>query len=326
MREISKFGIVVVMTVGVLSLLVSNDAHAQANRTFVSGHGSDTNSCTLAAPCRSLAQALTQTAPGGEVTVLDSAGYGPATITQSVTITNPTGVEAGITAPSGNNAITITAPSTASITLRGLTLLGGGAGANGIVLNSSAGGSLNIIGCFIKDFTANGIVVQPSAGTLTALISDTYTLNNGGSGINIAPTSSGMVNFAITQVTAKDNVNGFSLDASASNGKVSGVISGSHVDYNSSNGITASGKSGFFNVYVHVKDSYVTRNGNNGVSALNTGMAVAFFSGAGIVLNNVYAISNFVDVATGSGSSIFSFKNNVFGSTSGGLPTSATLN
>jgi hypothetical protein len=277
MRKISKFGIVVVMAVWVLALLVSNHAHAQANRTFVSGHGTDSGSCTLAAPCRSFAYAITQTAPAGEITVLDSAGYGSVTITQSVTITNPGGVEAGITASSGNNAITITAPSTAGITLRGLTLLGGGVGANGIVVNSSAGGSLNIVGCFIKDFTASGIAIQPSAGTLTALISDTYALNNGGTAINIAPTSSAAVNFAITQVTAKDNVNGFSLDASASNGKVSGVISDSHVDYNSSNGITASGKSGFFNVYVHVKDSYVTRNGNNGVSAVNTGVAVAFF-------------------------------------------------
>jgi hypothetical protein len=325
MRKISKFALVALVALRALSVLASSDAHAQSNRTFVSGHGSDSSSCTLTAPCRSFAQAVTQTAPGGEITVLDSAGYGPVTITQSVTITNPSGVEAGITAPGGSNAITITAPSTADITLRGLTLLGGGAGANGIVLNSSAGGSLNIIGCFIKDFTASGVAIQPSAGTLTALISDTYALNNGSKGINIAPTSAASVNFAIAQVTAEGNANGIYLDASASNGRVTGVISGSHVDYNSGNGITASGKSGSFNIYVHIKDSYATHNGSNGVSALNTGVSVGFSSGSGILLNNVYALSNSTDIATSSGSSIFTFGNNVFGGTSGGSPTAASL-
>lgn len=325
MRRISKFGIVAAVAVGIFSFLIVSDAEAQSNRTFVSGHGSDSGPCTLTAPCRSFAQAITQTALGGEITVLDSAGYGPVTITQSVTITNPGGIEAGITAPGGNNAITITASSAANITLRGLTLLGGGAGANGIVVNSSAGGSLNIIGCFIKDFTASGIAIQPSAGTLTALISDTHTLNNGSKGINIAPTSAAGVDFSITQVTANNNANGISLDASASNGRVNGVISASHVDDNSSNGITASGKSGFFNVYVHIKDSYANRNNGNGISAVNTGTAVGVFSGTGIALDDIYALSNGVDIATGANSSIFTFGNNAFGGTSGASPTSSSL-
>jgi hypothetical protein len=124
-------------TLGVaVVLLLVPSAEAAASRTFVSGLGADTGTCGRSAPCRSFAYALTQTASGGEITVLDSAGYGPVTITQSVTINNPGGVEAGITVPSGQNGITITAPSTANITLRGLTLLGGGVGASGIVLNS----------------------------------------------------------------------------------------------------------------------------------------------------------------------------------------------
>jgi hypothetical protein len=256
--------------------------------------------------------------------VLDSAGYGTVTITQSVTITNPGGVEAGITVPSGQNGITITAPSTANITLRGLTLLGGGIGASGIVLNSGAGGSLNIINCVIKDFAASGVAMQPSAGSLTALISDTFALKNGGAGINIGPTLSGSVQFSIIQATATGNVNGIHLDASATSGSVSGVVSGSHADYNSTNGITATGKSGLFNIYVHIKDSYTTGNTGIGVSAVNTGTAVNFASGAGIVLDDVYSISNGTDVGN-TGSSVFTFGNNVFGGTSGTPPTASTL-
>src|SRR5262249_8467829 len=154
---------------------------------------------------------------------------------------SPGGVEAGITATAGATAININATSPIDVTLRGLTLLGGGVGASGIVLDSGAGGSLNIINCVIKDFRGSGVAMQPSAGSLTALISDTYALKNGSAGINIGPTSSGSVQFSITQATATGNVNGIFLDASATSGRVSGVVSGSHADYNSSNGITATG-------------------------------------------------------------------------------------
>jgi hypothetical protein len=49
---------------------------AGPNRTFVSGKGTDSGACSLAAPCRTFAFALTQTAAGGEIDVLDPAGYG----------------------------------------------------------------------------------------------------------------------------------------------------------------------------------------------------------------------------------------------------------
>src|SRR5262249_54412423 len=84
-------------------LTVAGQAQAQANRTFVSGQGSDSNPCSLAAPCRSFAGALAQTNAGGEITVLDSAGYGTVTINKSVTITNPGGVEAGVTTTSNQS-------------------------------------------------------------------------------------------------------------------------------------------------------------------------------------------------------------------------------
>src|SRR5215470_7149502 len=75
-------------------------AHALSQRTFVASTGDDGPSaaagCTLAQPCRSFAAAMAHTLFGGEVVVLDSAGYGPVTISQSVAITAPAGVYAGI--------------------------------------------------------------------------------------------------------------------------------------------------------------------------------------------------------------------------------------
>src|SRR5262245_17075337 len=81
-------------------LAVAGQAHAQANRTFVSGSGNDANPCSLPAPCRSFAGAITKTNAGGEIVVLDSAGYGSVTITKSISISAPDGIEGGMTVTS----------------------------------------------------------------------------------------------------------------------------------------------------------------------------------------------------------------------------------
>src|SRR5215468_6239113 len=117
-------------------LTAAEPARAQANRTFVSGHGSDSNPCSLAAPCRSFAQAITQTNAGGEIAVLDTAGYGSVTITKSISIVAPDGIEGGITTSSAVDAITVAVGASDTVNLRGLTLVGGGVGNNGIVFNN----------------------------------------------------------------------------------------------------------------------------------------------------------------------------------------------
>jgi hypothetical protein len=295
-------------------------ALALSNRTFVSGiASSDAGSCPVTAPCRTFAYAITQTSDGGEIAILSSAGYGSVNINQSLTISNPGGFEAAVSVNSGQSGITISAPSSANVTLRGLTLTGGGTALNGIVANSAA--SVNIIGCIVKDFATSGISIQPSTGTMLALVADTYALNNG-KGINVAPTSAGAVNITINQVTANGNTNGINIDTSASTAiRTTGVISGSHADNNSSNGITATGAGLAFNIWVHVKDSYASSNKNNGISATNTGMGFNSRSGVGIVLNDVYAINNAIDVVNSQSSSIFTLGNNFWGSQQGTITT-----
>ena len=84
-------------------------AQALRARVFVSKAGADVGACSFSAPCQSLGYALSGVEPGGEITILDSGGYNPITITQGVTITVPPGVEAGIAVPAGGTAITINA-------------------------------------------------------------------------------------------------------------------------------------------------------------------------------------------------------------------------
>ena len=71
-----------------MTALAAADAAATAQRTFVASTGNDANPCSLAQPCRGFARAFRQASPG-EVIVLDSAGYGLVTITQSVSLIAP---------------------------------------------------------------------------------------------------------------------------------------------------------------------------------------------------------------------------------------------
>ena len=62
-------------------------AHAQATRTWVSGVGDDANPCSRTARCKTFAGAISKTAAGGEISVLDPGGFGGVTITKSITLT-----------------------------------------------------------------------------------------------------------------------------------------------------------------------------------------------------------------------------------------------
>ncbi len=63
-----------------------SSAQAQATRTWVSGVGDDANPCSRTAPCKTFAGAISKTADGGEINVLDAGGFGAVTITKSITI------------------------------------------------------------------------------------------------------------------------------------------------------------------------------------------------------------------------------------------------
>lgn len=120
------------------TVLGCTPALALSQRTFLSGAGTDSGTCSRAAPCRSLQFAHDQTAPNGEIAVLDTAGYGVLTITKAISIVNAGGVEAGITVPANGTAISVAAGANDSVSLRGMTLDGQAAsGTNGISVTSA---------------------------------------------------------------------------------------------------------------------------------------------------------------------------------------------
>src|SRR5919106_243394 len=85
MMKVSRGVATSVLSVG-LVLGGAASAHAQATRTWVSGVGDDANPCSRTAPCKTFAGAISKTAAGGFISVLDPGGYGNVTITKSITI------------------------------------------------------------------------------------------------------------------------------------------------------------------------------------------------------------------------------------------------
>ena len=139
-----------------IPLVFTVSADASAGRTFVATTGNDANvitNCGVASPCRTFGAALGVTNSGGELVVLNSGGYGPATIGQSVTIT-ATGVDASISVTtSGGAGLTIN--TTGNVTLRGLSLHGQATGANGIDVTQV--GYLRLYDMLIENFTSHGV-------------------------------------------------------------------------------------------------------------------------------------------------------------------------
>src|SRR5450631_2550441 len=113
-----------------LILGLAAPAQALSNRAWVSGHGTDVAGCgSPASPCRTFQYVHDNIiAPGGEIDVLDPAGYGPVTIAKALSIVNDGAGTAGLQ-PGGNfvsGVITINAGWNDAITLRGLTIDGFG--------------------------------------------------------------------------------------------------------------------------------------------------------------------------------------------------------
>ena len=152
---------------------VVNPASLTNQRSFVSSVGDDTNLCKLDSPCRTLTAAMVVTSPGGEIIVLDSAGYGTTTVTKPITITAPTGVYAGISVFSGTGIVVN--PGSGKVTLRGLTLTGLG-GTTGIDFQSGA--ALYVERTIVTGFTGAGLnATLPAAGAL--FIRGSYFRENG---------------------------------------------------------------------------------------------------------------------------------------------------
>jgi hypothetical protein len=315
----------------IFGLLASGHAGAQATRTWVSGVGDDANPCSRTAPCKTFAGAISKTAAGGVIDVLDPGGFGAVTVTKSITLENVG--EVGSVLVSGTDGIIVNDagagfPGTAVVTLRGLSLEGlglstSGAGLRGVRFVS--GKQLIVERCDIGNFTnsssGNGIAFTPSAAA-TLIVRDSTIHDNGnvfdptnpddptiqGAGILIAPTGSGLVHAILDNVrlTSGPN-NGLQVF-----GPASVVVRNSVIGENANHGIWAIGTSGA--VAVNLENDLISDNTQAGVFAGG--------SGAAIHLSNSTITGSTQGIHAISKGSITSFGNNrIYGNTVNGTPT-----
>jgi hypothetical protein len=163
-------------------------AHAQATRTWVSGVGDDVNPCSRTAPCKTFQGAISKTAAGGEISVLDPGGFGAVTITKSLTIDGK-GQIASILS-SATNGVTVNAAATDKIYLRNIEINGGGTGLTGVrVLNAA---TVTLENMFIYNLstaaTSHAVSINVTNPVKVAVVNTTIR-NVGGMGVFASSTN-----------------------------------------------------------------------------------------------------------------------------------------
>jgi hypothetical protein len=259
---------------------------ALAQRVFVAAQGSDANPCSFAQPCRTFQRAHNQAAAGGEIDVLDPAGYGALNITKAISIQGHG--FAGISVAAGLTGIVVDAGATDAVNLNGLLIEGSGVGLTGIQFNS--GKSLVMTNCVVRNVTQRGLqFFSPGSAPQTLSVADSYFSDNGFHGVFIQPHSSG----AITAVIDRT------------------VFSGKQV------GVAVIGTLGTGALNVAVTDS-VAANNASGIGVGFLVLSAAGQSPSSLVLTRATAVGNTVGIeASGANTTLRVSQSTVTGNASG---------
>jgi hypothetical protein len=176
-------------------------AQAQT-RVFVAAQGSDANPCTFASPCRTFQHAHDTVTSGGEIDVLDPAGYGALTISKAVSIQGHG--FSGISVTGNGTGISINAGPTDAVNLDGLIIEGSGSGGLGVVFNG--GKSLVVENCVVRNLIFSGLQFFSSSTTLQTLsVSKSYFSDVQLDAMLVQVNSSGAVSVAIDRVAFYGN-------------------------------------------------------------------------------------------------------------------------
>ena len=269
----------------------SAPANARA-RVFVASYGNDGNPCTFGSPCKTFQAAVNAVDVGGEVTAIDSAGFGPISINKSVTITSPAGVEAGVVPAAGGDGVDINIGPSDAVVLRGLTMNGSSGGSNGIFFKT--GGSLTVIDCEVQNFLLDGILLEPTSGAIYFAITNTTVANNANEGIHYVPTSgSPSANGVIDHVIAIGNGEGITVDTTRTSGGTTNINISNSVASNDVTGIDLDG--GPASIMTVTIDNAII-SGNNfgyGIVAVNdAGSQITVELGRSVITNNRIGVNN----------------------------------
>jgi hypothetical protein len=222
----SKIAVLAVLSIMLATLVLSSPAWATQLRTFVASTGSDSNSvsgCLATSPCLTFATAYSVTGVGGEIVALDGAGYGPLTITNSVTIVGE--VRAYVKASASSTAITINAGSSGKVILDNIEVNGAGASnTTGIALNS---GHLILRNSVLTQLTTGLSVASTKADVINSDITyNTTGVSTTGTGVDtgggFVPTAGGPTEVRLSGGSVIGNTTAFVMNNPGLNNSGSG--------------------------------------------------------------------------------------------------------
>jgi hypothetical protein len=292
---------------------------AQSLQTWVSGFGSDSNACTINAPCQTIAYALSVTSSGGEISILDAGPYfGPINITKSVTI-NGVSALGTLSAAAGNSVITVNAGPSDVVILRGLSFSGGSVAKSGGATNAvsfTSGGKLHIENSSASGFTSDAIYFAPTGNS--QLYVNNVSFRNSFGAVYAVPGTSGKATVSVNNMRSENNSRGVRFDDNSFVEIRNSLVMGN----DTGNAYSAVG-TGARPIVMTIENSTASFNGASGVyaSASNSGG-----TGATVRLHNVVLTDNFqygVNALAGV-SVVSSGTNRIAGNTSGSLSATTT--
>jgi hypothetical protein len=283
-----------------------------ATRTWVSGTGDDVNPCSRTAPCKTFAGAISKTAAGGQISVIDSGGFGAVTINKAITI-DATGVEAGILATAGSNGVTVNAGPLDDVVLKGVDIFGGSQCGNSSSTSEGqygvryiGGRSLTIEHSTIEAFSKAGISVEPGSNNAQLAVHGATIRNNCGAGIKVAPGATGVVTASVSASALVHNLVGYLANSGRSTVSDSQVLGSTQTGVNASNAAA---------------DLTVT---GTTISGSTTGAGVLADNGGKVHVTGSTITNNRYGFSLSGGSIESAGDNSVLGNTSNGFPSSTT--
>ncbi len=286
---------------GASFVMFASPANAQATRTWVSGVGDDVNPCSRTAPCKTFAGAISKTAPGGEINVIDPGGFGSVNITKSMVI-DGLGPMSSILAVNVNGVIVNGAGIT--VTLRNLTINGAGSTTgNGIrIINAAA---VNIDNVVMENFggtgtNGRGVVIDTSAANVRVTVQNSRIYNANNVGIHSNPTGGSVILTVDNTTIAGGNSTGIQLrqltNAAIENTSVTGHLNGA--------GVTAE----LTSVNASITNTQISNNsigifnGNGGNPTTRLyGSVITMNTSSGLTINSGTVISSGNNIIRGNG-------------------------
>jgi hypothetical protein len=289
-----------------LSLIFGSSAvHAQNIRSWVAAAGSDAANCSFATPCASFTTAYAKTIPGGEITCFDSANFGGANITKSITI-NCDGARANAAVSTNNlGSFFITTAASDHVFLRGLDIDCSDVGCDPVTFTGA--GTLILDRLKLNNGTAPGGGVQfvPN-GPSKLIMTDSIIVRNGsptqGAGVLVRPQAGGSAQVTLERLNVSANTFGVAADGTNSTAGINMTVADSVLASNFNDGLVAATSSGGAPIGVLVSNTKLTNNGY-GIRSIGPNVTVR--------VDGSKIVGNTTGLSALSGGALLTFGNNV---------------